>query len=63
MSEDPKDWHELEQDVIEELQFAIRAYGHRTRSDVQMQRAVNAKAINLLMEADAILKDLEAIRA
>ncbi len=56
------DWHDLESDAIGELQFAMHHYGQRTKADVHMQRAVITKAINLLMDADAILKDMEAIR-
>ncbi len=60
---DERDWHDLESDAIGELQFAMRRYGYRTKCDIALQRAVNAKAINLLMDADAILKGMqEAIR-
>ncbi len=59
---DQKDWHDLESDAIGELQFAMHHYGFRTSDDRHLQRAVIAKAINLLMDADAILKGMEAIR-
>ncbi len=60
---DEKDWHDLESDAIGELQFAMHNYGQRTKADIHMQRAVIVKAINLLMDADAILRGMEALRA
>ena len=60
---DGRDWHDLESDAILDLQFAMHNYGYRTRGDVTLQRAYIVRAINLLMDADAILKGMqEAIR-
>ncbi len=57
-----KDWHELEADAITELQLAMNHFGFRTKTDRSVQRSAITKAINLLLDADAILQSMEAIR-